>query len=305
MRYIRRTSGPAFHLLVIVLAAGTLPLRGQDQPADTSGPWSEGAKVAVNFTQVALSNWAGGGENTIAVGSMGAAFATFEGENAHWDTRFELGYGFAKVEDQEFRKSDDRVILISKASHEETERLLYSALLDFRTQLTNGYDYDEMDELTGEPQLISAPFAPAYLNLGLGMTWKPVNYFEFFAGPLAHHLIIVLNDTLSEQGMFGVEPGERVKNELGILSNLKFGKEVFENVRLTSRLNLFAPYETLDKVVVTWESALSMKVNSWLSVDVTADIVYDEKVKIARDDGSIGPATQFRNTLTVGVGYTF
>lgn len=273
--------------------------------ADTTGPWKREGKFGLNFTQVGISNWAGGGENTIAIGSIGALSASYDGAQTHWKGTLEAGYGFTKIEDQEFRKSDDQLAIISTYGHEATEHLLYSGLLDFRTQFTEGLDYNKIDSATGNQLLISDIFAPAYLNLGLGMTYKPVEYFQFFLGPIANRLIVVLNDTLSQQGAFGVEPGEHIKSELGAISNLQFKKEIFENVELGSRLNLFAPFKTIDKIVVTWESLLNMKVNSWLNVNVSVDVLYDDKVQIDRDDGTVGPATQFRNTLGVGIGYTF
>ncbi len=291
---------------LLLVAAVRHPLAAQDEPAaDTTGPWDKGGKVGLNFTQVGISNWAGGGENTVAIGGLGSLFADYDGEQAHWNGTLEAGYGFTKIEDQEFRKSDDQLALISSYGYEATEHLLYSALLDFRTQFSEGLDYDRIDSATGDPTLISDIFAPAYLNLGLGMAYEPADYVQFFLGPVANRLILVLNDTLSQQGAFGVDPGEKFKSELGALSNLRFKKEIFENVELGSRLNLFAAYASIDKVVVTWESQLNMKVNSWLHVNITADVIYDEKVTIERENGTTGPATQFRNTLGVGVGYAF
>lgn len=302
----RISTAPFIALLLFSLLACYNTLLAQDTTAaDTTGPWKRGGKVGMNFTQVGISNWAGGGENTLAIGSTGSVFADYEGEQAHWKGTVEAGYGFTKIEDQEFRKSDDQLAMISTYGYEATEQFLYSALLDFRTQFSDGLDYDKLDSATGEYKLISSIFAPAYLNLGVGMTYKPVDYFQFFLGPVANRIILVLNDTLSQQGAFGVDPGEKIKSELGAISNLQFKKEIFENVELGSRLNLFAPYKALDKIVVTWESLLNMKVNSWLNVNLSADVIYDENVDIEREDGTVGPATQFRNTLGIGVGYVF
>ncbi len=259
----------------------------------------------MNFSQVALSNWAGGGQNTLAIAGLVNLFGNMKTEVSTWDNGLEVGYGFTKLAEQDFRKSDDKVIVISKYGYKATDQLFYSGLLDARTQLSDGFNYDKIDSATGDPTVISRFAAPAYVTLGLGATWKPASYFEVFLAPVSNRLILVMDDELSAAGAFGVDPGKKVKSELGALLNATFKKELMTNVTLSSRLNVFSAYSTFDKAVVTWESLLGLKVNDYITASVALDVLYDEKVKITRDDKTIGPSTQIREVLAIGFGYKF
>lgn len=266
-------------------------------------PWRSGGAIAINFNQVALSNWNGGGENTFAVGGMLGLHADYDSAKVHWSNELEAGYGFTKAGDLSFRKSDDMLTVVSKVDYDATNTLLYSALLDFRSQFSSGFDYDDLNPI-GEPNKISDFLSPGYLNVGLGATWQPSESFEIFVAPISNRLIILLDEDLSNIGAFGVGPGEHYESELGSTSRVRFQRYLMENIEFGSRLNLFAPFEDYSSIVINWENLLSMTVNEYISVSISFDLIYDENVDIRRDDGSVGPGTQMKEALAVGIGYT-
>ena len=301
-----RFCGSVFFGAFLILVQGVMT--AQDTAAVDSvavGPWETGGSVAVNFNQVALSNWSGGGENTITIGGLVGLMGHMTEGKGTWANDLELGYGVTKIGDADLRKSNDKLTFVSKYDYTATNTLFYSALLDFRTQMTDGFDYGRIDSVTGEPKKISEILAPGYLNVGAGMTWKPTSSFELLLAPVSNRLIIVLDDELSAAGAFGVDPGEKIESELGATSRLKFAKELVENVTYDSKLNLFAPYEDFTTVVVTWENLLNLRVNDFLTTSISLEVRYDEAVDITRDDGSVGPATQIKEALAIGVGYSF
>ena len=55
----------------------------------------------------------------------------------------------------------------------------------------------------------------------------------------------------------------------------------------------------------TWETLLNLKVNDYITASFATDLLYDEKIAIKRDDGTVGPSTQFRSVLAIGLGYKF
>ncbi len=294
-------------MLLGAIAAVTFTAEAQDGTADSTAeqsPWKNGGSVAINFNQVALSNWSGGGENTLTIGGLVGLQAHMNKGSQHWANDLELGYGLTKIGDADIRKSDDKLTFVSKYDYNATKTILYSGLLDFRSQMTDGFDYSIVDS-AGEPKRISRLLAPGYLNLGLGMTWKPTESFELLVAPLSNRLIIVLDDALSAAGAFGVDPGEKIQSELGATSRLKYAQELMENVNYNSKLGLFAPYADITTVVVNWENLLSMKVTDFLTTSISLNVIYDEAVDLTRDDGSVGPATQIKEALTIGVGYKF
>jgi hypothetical protein len=58
-------------------------------------------------------------------------------------------------------------------------------------------------------------------------------------------------------------------------------------------------------MIVNCENMITLKVNSFIKVTLSADAFYDDRIIIQRDDGTKGPATQLKNTFGVGFGYTF
>lgn len=287
------------HLLALLLFASA-SLFGQDSTSN----WKFTKNIGANFTQIGLKNWAGGGQNAVSVIGLFSGSANYAKDDVAWESTLELGFGVTKLDTTPFRKSDDRIILLSKFTKGITTKapLNYSASLDFRTQFAIGRDFRIVDSLGNSPK-ISNFFAPAYLILALGVEYKPVDYFTLTLAPITGRIIFVLDKELSDAGAFGVDAGKPMNAELGWNLNAQFKKEIFQNVTFQSRLNLFNAYENFGNLVVNSETLLLFKVNEYLNASFALDIFYDEKVQVLRDDKTVGPATQIRNTLALGFSY--
>ncbi len=59
-----------------------LPPDSEPPPADTINYWKSGGTFNFNLQQVALTNWAAGGESSIAIGTKFETFANYEKEGA-------------------------------------------------------------------------------------------------------------------------------------------------------------------------------------------------------------------------------
>ncbi len=288
------------HLLLALLLFASAHLVAQD----TAKNWTFKNNIGANFTQIGLKNWAGGGQNAVSVIGLFSGSAAYNKDDVAWESTLELGFGVTKLDTTPFRKSDDRIILLSKFTKGITTKapLNYSAALDFRTQFAIGRDFRTVDSLGNSPK-ISNFFSPAYLILALGIEYKPVDYFTITLAPATGRIIFVLDEELSNAGAFGVDVGKNMNAELGWNLNAQFKKELFQNVTLQSRLNLFNAYENLGNLVVNSETLLLFKVNDYLNASFALDIFYDDKVQVVRDDRTVGPSTQIRNTIALGFSY--
>lgn len=307
-----------FAIALLVAAATAHPLWGQevdakavsddlqkvkDIAADTL-PWKLKASLGAGLTQVSLNNWSGGGQNTVTIRGLVLASADYADGAFSWDNDADLGYSLTKLGSQEFRKNDDRIIITSKASLKQNESLRYTALMDFRTQFAVGYNFDRRDPADSTQFLVISNFlAPAYLTAALGAEWTPLPQLRMLISPLSSRSILVMDDALSAQGAYGVDPGTNFKTDMGALINATIDWEVFENVQWKSRFNAFCRYTAPDLWIVTVENAFLMKVNSFLNVGLLTDLFYDDRVPVVRDDGTRGPATQVRNQLVVNFVY--
>jgi hypothetical protein len=301
----------AFIILILPLA-----VKAQETAVDTS--WKKEGLISLNFTQVSLSNWAAGGQNSIAGLALFNYIDNYNDGKNTWDNAISLGYGLTQNGSDDAIKSEDKIDLATKYGRHAFGDWYYSALLGFKTQFTDGFNYPN------DSDKISTFMAPGYLTLALGMDYKPNDNFSMFISPLAGRVIFVTDDDLADAGAFGVDPaeynefGERVEKgdnmrfEFGALLKAVYKKDIMENINLLTKLELFSNYrEDPQNVDVNWEVLLAMKVNKYITVSVSTQLLYDDNTIITvdnDDDGIIdeaGPRTQFKEVLGVGLAYTF
>ena len=80
-----------------------------------------------------------------------------------------------------------------------------------------------------------------------------------------------------------------------------------KNVTLTSTLDLFSNY--LDKpqnIDVSWRMMINMKVNEFLSANISTHLLYDDDVTYTDSEGiNQGPRVQFKEILGIGFSVKF
>ncbi len=279
--------------------------------------WKINGKVGLNTSEVGFYNWAQGGQNSIAGIAFFQLNANMNKNDWKWDNKLDLEYGLMQNEGEIVKKSDDRIELDSRVGRKAFDNWYYSAFLNFKTQFTDGFDYKNNDSIP-----TSTIMAPGYLSFGLGMDYKPCEHFSATVAPLSSKITFVLDETLSDNGSFGVKgaeynalgqkikDGEKYRVEMGASITLRYKKDLFKNVNLDTRLDLFSNYlDNPQNIDVSWEAALTMKVNSFLNAVVKTHLIYDDDIDIAIDKGSegiyIGPAVQFKQSISVGLMYQF
>lgn len=247
-------------------------LRKAKLKMDTTG-WTIKGNFGINFTSIGLSNWSGGGNNATSILGLLNFTANYHTPTFALDNAAEFGYGLTWVSpDPNARKSDDRIIIISRAGLVATENLNWTGLLDFRTQFTLGEDYTK--PVGSEMRKLSTIFAPAFLTLALGAEWEPEKYMSVLVAPITGRIVIVADTELSQRGSFGLAAGQSSLVELGALINFQLKRDIWENVNLATRLNIFAPYRNFAAPVVNWENIIILKVNKFLNVSLAGDLIY-------------------------------
>ncbi len=273
-------------------------------------PWKWYTRWNAGFSTTQLTNWTQGGQDVFSL-DLGCFSSYDYADSIHsWDNDLHLRYGVIKQGKQDIQKSDDQIILSSRASRVTADWYRYTGFIDFRTQFLDGFNYTVYDSAAGTALRISSFFAPAFLTTALGLDAAILPELRVLVAPLSSRSTWVLDSRLVEsgrrdgRGVFGLQAGESSRTSIGTVVNLKVDWEVVTNVNLRTRFNGFMPYATPKLWVVTVENAIVMKVNSWLNVSWLTDVFYDDRIPIKRKDGSIGPSTQFRNQVTIGVNYS-
>jgi len=274
--------------------------------------WTVNSDIALMFSQSSFTNWAPGGENNLTLNAYFNFYAGYLKGKNKWENILGLAYGQSKTGEQDYRKAEDKIDFLSTYGHEAAKNWYYSANFNFKTQFAEGYDY-HADTLPKEK--ISNFMAPGYLSLGVGMENRPKEWLSIYISPATSRWIFVNDQDLADAGAFGVEkgyfdengtwvPGEKTKFETGAYFRLMLVKEVFKNVGVNTKLELFSDYlNNPQNIDINWDTRIDLKVNSWLSANFGLQVVYDDETPITDKDGNTGPRTQIREMFSVGVTY--
>ncbi len=274
--------------------------------------WEKGGNFNLSLQQVSLRNWAAGGASSFALNTGLQLFANYKKDDKIWDTRLAINYGINRQTGRAYstRKTNDNFNFLSKYGRKLSDKMYLSTQIDARTQLLEGYRYfrPSGSELESRSR-ISDFLSPGYIQSSTGLNYQTElekkGKFSTIVSPFTGRFTIVLDDSLSRAGAFGVVPGEKVRPEAGISISSSIDVQVMENIRWKADLNLFSNYERLGNMVVNLNSVVSMKINRYISTRIETILIYDESVYIEQDDGTSSRAIQLQNLLNFGIGVDF
>jgi hypothetical protein len=231
-----------------------------------------------------------------------------------WTNDFALALGgmqyIEKGTTETLQKTDDKIDIASNLGMKIKNHVYISFIGGFKTQLLNGFSYPN-DSIR-----ISTFMAPGYVSAALGIDYIKSDNFSVFTSPFASKMTFVNDQLLANAGAFGVEKatfdglgnvltaGKRFRGEFGAYLKIKFNKTVAKNIDLKSKFELFSNYvnhpQNLD---VNAEALFTFKVNSWFSASLQWSVIYDDDINIRDANGQVGPRTQFKSVLGIGISY--
>lgn len=312
----------AKYLIIAMLLLGSVSMFAQN--ADSiANPWKYTGFTSISFNQISLTNWAKGGESSVAIMSLLNFTANYAKGPIQWDNTAEFGYGLIKTElYPSIRKNDDKIDLNSKFGHKAFDKFLYSALINLKSQFAPGYNYPN------DSVMVSKFFAPAYLIISVGLDYKPTDKYSIYLSPATGRFIFVLDEGLADLGSYGVEPaikdslgniithGKRLKPEFGAYLTAKAELNLMENITLASKLDLFNNYTDKDpgnrkNIDVNWETNIVMKINEYIAASIYMNLIYDQNIAIplyetvngVKTKVGEGPRTQIKEALGIGFSY--
>ena len=278
----------------------------------------------LNINQLALSNWAAGGENSWA----GKAFANFS--LVYRNKRLErklvgaFAFGISRFADKRIEKQDDKIDLTYSLLLTGKSRWNLSAVATFNTQFANGYKYPN------DSTVISSFFAPAYLTLSAGYTYRTKNErFQIFLSPVAGKITFVLNQDLADQGAFGVNkgyydpsgnwiPGEKVAAAIGVNIIANYKQPIGKSITYVTVLNTFYDYIETRKnnglrLDVNWENTVNFAITKYISTILFVHLKYDHNTTFPVYEEIDGvqtvvdnvPKLQFKESLGIAFVHKF
>lgn len=272
---------------------------------DSTKHWIYGSNININVSQIALVNWAAGGNNSVGINALGGVWAKYAKNKFVWDMKLDLAYGVQKQGKLPFRKSDDQILFNSQLGYQFAKSWQLGFITNFRSQFAPGYEYP--DDTTSN--LVSRIMAPAYIINALGIEYEAPKYFKLFVSPITSKTTTVLANDI-DPVKYGLDSNKHVLEAVGAYVTATFTADIWKNVNYYTKVELFSDYlQNPQNIAVIWNNKLTLKVNDYLNVSIVTDLIYDDKVLVpkTRPDGTAyqGKGTQFRENLALSVGYKF
>ena len=290
-----------FMMAVFAVSVVTLAAQTEEKKDENPDAWKLTGITGLNFSQMAQSAWAAGGDNSYAGNAYLNATLSKKTGKWLWTNDLAVDYGVSYTKTQKQQKSSDKLEFSTKLGYTASKNWYYAGLVDYKTQFYKGYKYPN------KSHYISKFMAPAYSNISLGMEYKPNDRYSVYMSPVTGKLTFVQDDYLSSLGAFGVAPNDKFRAEFGAYLKAKTQLRLMENVEAISTIDFFTAYDdSFGNVDINWDLLISMKVNKFLTTSLNMSLKYDDDVKYVGVSGmESGPKVQFKEMLGIGVAYNF
>jgi len=254
---------------------------------DSLNVWMPAAIAGLNVSQLALSNWTQGGENSLTWTLNGAFGLKYISAEWMFKNNLKIAYGKSKLGGQDFRTNDNELYLESVLSRSIGWAVdpYFSNIV--RSTVSSGYTYSGNTATE-----IANFFDPGYVTQSLGFAYDKLTNFSTRFGFAVQEVFTNKFRQYSDDPT--TTKVEAFKLETGIQSVTSGKYELLNNLLFTSSLTLFSRFESLDVWDVRWDNALVAKVNDYINVNLGFLLIYQK-------DQS--PTTQMKQALQLGIVY--
>ncbi|MFC5194017.1 DUF3078 domain-containing protein [Bizionia hallyeonensis] len=220
-------------------AADALQAEADDlqKQIDAFPGWKFGAFGTIGASFSEFNNWYGQGTPNNASGNITITlnpYAKLDREKYFWYNTGNINLSWVKFDDKDdptddssFREANDVFNVTSLFGYKIAKNLAASTLAEYRTTLINNFN------------------DPGYLDVGVGVTWTPLENLIVVVHPLNYNFVFADNDAIFESSL-----GAKVVANYG----RSFGKLDFN-----SNLSAFMSYEDSNLSNWTWINAIGYK----------------------------------------------
>ncbi|MCW3162343.1 DUF3078 domain-containing protein [Chryseobacterium oryctis] len=289
---MRKILIPVF--LLIAGLASAQETKSEAPVVDSTKAWSIEGQNTLMLNQAAFSNWVGGGANNVGWLAGVNYNLTYEKGKDLWENVIILGYGQNNTKGIGTRKTQDIINLSSNYGREFAKHWYISGGASLQTQFAAGYE----DGNNPDAAKISNFMAPGYLSMGVGVTYRPNDNFTMTLRPANARWTFVLDKDLQYAGNYGLKnDGDSSLFQFGFLGTAIYKVKIMDNISLINTGSVFSNYlDHPERLVLSYSGVLNMKINKFISTNVTLDLLYDHN-QIQK--------TQLKQTLGVGFAYNF
>lgn len=273
--------------------------------------WEYDFSSAFAFNQTYLSNWAKGGENSVAtmLDISGEATYTDKEAKTEWTSNGRLKYGSIITEEYGLRTNTDQLEFNSKFNKVIKDKIDFSSVFYMKNQLARGYNYPN------DSVVVSKFLNPGTFTLGVGIEYKPFKKTVINYSPLSYKNTFMLDTTL-DQTAHGIAADKKVRQEMGGQLVVKNTVSIFDGLEMRNSLRLFSNYfNNPMNVDVDWEVNLEKRINWYFTVNLNLHLIYDDDIRfpvmdeqgdpVKWPDGSIKKSPKMQFKEFVGLTFSF
>lgn len=264
------------------------------------GPWKLEGTFAFILAESTYSKWAAGGDNQITTLTIIKPLLTYDNKKWHWVTELDVRHGLQKIGSSKATKSQDVLRIETKIGRSISKRWHFSGFYSLSTQGRPAYE---------DGVIKSAFMSPGYTNLNFGFDFIGIKNVSIYLSPTNLRSTYVLNDSLSDRGEYGVNPGSFVKMKFGPSLLISYKGEIFKDVLADTKLGYFQDaLDGLGDPVINWDAIISIKLNKYFATTFTFSVFYDEDSKsdVKDDNGAVigqKAYVQFKQSFGFGINY--
>lgn len=275
-------------IFFVILWSSFIPLHAQTD--STSSPsWKHNLAVSVNLTQVAFTDWAQGGENSLAWALLIDGKSLNEGEDLQWTNTYKFAFGQTRLGSQGLRKTDDRIDFESILTYKLGSFLNPYAAFNVKSQFAPGFTYDN----AGIETQVSNFFDPGYLTQSFGVGYEPMKEIKTRFGAAVREIITSTYIVYSDDPTTTDVEKTRVEGGLEWVTDISW--QIDENIFFNSKIELFSPLKQFEETVFRNDNTFTAKINKYITTTLNVQMLNDKKVT---------PRTQFKETIALGLNFT-
>lgn len=267
-------------------------LIAQTDSSTTPSDWKHTLVAGLTVTQVSYTDWSQGGENALAYTLSVDGKSVQDMEMTNWSNSYKFAFGQTRLGSKGLRKTDDKIELESVLAYKLGTLINPYASATFKSQFDDGFKYDDA---TNTRIKTSSALDPMYLTQALGVRYQPIAQVKTRLGAALRE---VLSDAFAYADDATTTPTvETSRVEGGLESVTDVEVKIEENTLFTSKLEMFAPFNNIDVVVLRSDNTISSKINKYIVVVLNVQLINDRNMGTAR--------TQIKEGLALGISYTF
>lgn len=262
----------------------------QIDSAAKESTWKHTLITGFTITQVSYTDWAQGGENSLAYTVSIDGKSVRDELSTNWSNSYKMAYGQTRLGTKGLRKTEDKIELESVLTYKLGTYINPYASATLKSQFDDGFKYDDA---SNTKTVISSAFDPMFLTQAVGVGYQPIAQVKTRLGA-------ALREVFSDAFAYADDPStlttvEQSKIEGGLESVTDVEWKLDDNILFTSKLELFAPFHAIDVVIVRSDNTFAAKVNQYLSVVMNVQLINDKNISVR---------TQIKETLALGISYT-